>query len=70
MVSTKLGERSLGVRMQRSRLGLGIVSGREPHVSIQARKNDCKRNLQFTKYLKEFYDQRVLEFRLQKILVA
>ena len=64
-VSTKLGERSLGVRMQRSKSGLRIVSGRESQVCIQARKNDCKGKFQFTKYLKEFYDQRILEFRLQ-----
>lgn len=64
-VSTKLGERSLGVRMQRSKLGLRIVSGRESQVCIRARKNDCKGKFPFTKYLKEFYDKRILEFRLQ-----
>ena len=65
MVSTKLGERSLGVRMQRSKLGLRIVSGRESQVCIRAGKNDCKGKFPFTKYLKEFYDKRILEFRLQ-----
>ena len=66
VVSTKVGERGLGVRMQRSKLGLRIVSGRELQGCIQARKNDFKRKFQLTTDLKEFYGQRVLKFRLQK----